>query len=124
MLIPVSRNAANTALFILHPLAISSCLYFAKKWMVSSTEMPNAMLNTRMVDGFSGIPVNPITPAVIIRGNRLGINEIIIILKDRNRNAIKKAINRIARLKDKIRFLIKYLVPLRNRSDFPVIFTP
>jgi hypothetical protein len=92
--------------------------------MVSSTEMPNAMLNTRMVDGFRGIPVNPITPAVIIRGNRLGINEIIIIFKDRKRNAIKKAIKRIARLKDKIRFLIKYLVHLRNRSDYPVIFTP
>ena len=39
-----------------------------------------------MVEGLSGIPVKPITPAVIISGSRLGISEIKIILKD---NAMK-----------------------------------
>ena len=123
MLIPVSLSAEKIALLIFQPFAISSCLYFAKKWIVSSTEIPNAILKTRIVDGFNGIPVNPITPAVIMSGKRFGINEIIIILTERNRNAINKAIKSMARLKDKIRFFIRYLVPLRNRSDFPVILT-
>jgi hypothetical protein len=34
--------------------------------MVSSTESPNAILNTNIVDGFNGIPKYPINPAVII----------------------------------------------------------
>jgi hypothetical protein len=32
---------------------------------VSSTESPNAILNTNIVDGFNGIPKYPINPAVI-----------------------------------------------------------
>ena len=35
--------------------------------MVSSTEIPNAILNTRIVEGFSGMPEKPITPAVITK---------------------------------------------------------
>ncbi len=49
--------------------------------MVSSTEIPNAILNTNMVEGLSGIPENPITPAVMISGSKLGISEMTIILK-------------------------------------------
>ena len=80
MLIPVSLRAANTALSIFHLVLINSCLYLAKKWMVSSTEIPKAILKTSTVEGFKGMPANPITPAVIMSGNKLGINEIIIIL--------------------------------------------
>ena len=38
-----------------------------------------------MVEGLRGIPAKPITPAVMIKGNRLGISEIKIILNDRNK---------------------------------------
>ena len=92
--------------------------------MVSSTEIPNAILNTSIVDGFRGMPVKPITPAVIIKGNKFGIKEMMIILKDRNRNAIKMAINRMAQLNERIKFFIRYFVPFKNNKDFPVIFTP
>ena len=64
--------------------------------MVSSTEIPKAMLNTKMVDGFIGIPKYPIKPAVINSGKMLGISEIKIILKERNRKAIKIAIRKMA----------------------------
>ena len=53
--------------------------------MVSSTEIPKAILNTKIVEGLMGTPTNPITPAVITSGNKLGINEITIILKERKR---------------------------------------
>ena len=92
--------------------------------MVSSTEIPKAILNTSMVEGFNGIPVKPITPAVIIRGSRLGLSDIKIILKDRKRNAINKAISQMAKLKESIRLLINYFVPFKKSNDFPVILTP
>jgi hypothetical protein len=41
--------------------------------MVSSTEIPKAMLKTKMVEGFRGIPKKPIIPAVIRRGVEFGI---------------------------------------------------
>ena len=43
--------------------------------MVSSTEIPKAILNTKMVEGFIGTPKYPINPAVITNGSKLGINE-------------------------------------------------
>ena len=43
--------------------------------MVSSTEIPKAILNTSIVDGFIGMPKKPIIPAVISNGNKLGISE-------------------------------------------------
>ena len=85
--------------------------------MVSSTEIPNAILNTRMVEGFKGMPVKPITPAVMISGNRLGINEMRIILKDRKRKAINKAISNMAKLRERMRLFIRYFVPFKNNRD-------
>ena len=79
--------------------------------MVSSTEIPKAILNTKMVEGFIGTPKKPIKPAVIIKGNRLGIRETNIILKLLNIQAIKRAMSKIARDRLIIRFLTKYLVP-------------
>ena len=75
--------------------------------MVSSTEIPKAILNTKMVEGLSGIPENPITPAVIINGSKFGMSEMIIILKDLNMYAINKAISRMARESEMIKFLIR-----------------
>ena len=43
--------------------------------MVSSTEIPNAILNTRIVDGLIGIPKNPIIAAVNNKGIKFGSNE-------------------------------------------------
>ena len=43
--------------------------------MVSSTEIPKAILKTNMVEGFMGTPIQPISPAVIINGNKLGISK-------------------------------------------------
>ena len=63
--------------------------------MVSSTEIPKAILNTRIVDGFIGIPKYPIKPAVISKGNMFGIMEIKIILNDLNIHAINNEINKI-----------------------------
>ena len=51
--------------------------------MVSSTEIPKAILKTKIVDGFIGMLKYPINPAVINNGNMFGINEIKIILNDR-----------------------------------------
>ena len=48
---------------------------------MSSTEIPNAILKIRIVDGLMGIPMKPISPAVINKGKRFGIRDIIIILK-------------------------------------------
>ena len=92
--------------------------------MVSSTEIPKAILKTKIVEGFSGIPVKPITPAVIISGSKLGIKEMIIILNERKRKAIKSAINRMARLRERIRFLIRYFVPFKKSNALPVISAP
>ena len=74
MLTAVSLNEIYTAALTFLLLAINSCLYLARKCIVSSTEIPNAILKTKIVDGFRGIPEKPITPAVIISGNKLGIN--------------------------------------------------
>jgi hypothetical protein len=74
---------------------------------VSSTEIPKAILKTRIVEGFMGIPRNPIIPAVTSSGNRLGIKETNIILKDLNIHAISKAISKIARESEIIRFLTR-----------------
>ena len=58
--------------------------------MVISIAIPNAMLKTRTVEGFSGTPAHPITPAVITSGIRLGNKEQIrirILLKRYNMHA-------------------------------------
>ena len=44
--------------------------------------------------------MNPISPAVISNGNKLGIREIIIILKFLNKYAINKDIRKIAKPSD------------------------
>ena len=72
-----------------------------------STDIPNATLKTRIVDGFNGIPVKPITHAVTKRGSKLGISDIIITLYDLNRYAMKIAIRRIANEREIKRFFIK-----------------
>ena len=55
MLTPVSSRALKTDFLIFQLLSSNSCLYFAKKWIVSSTEIPKAILKTKIVDGLIGI---------------------------------------------------------------------
>ena len=75
--------------------------------MVSSTEIPKAMLNTKMVEGLIGMSKNPINPAVINSGSMFGMIEIKIIRTDLNIQAINKAINTMAKDNEKTKLLIK-----------------
>ena len=113
MLIPVSQKKKKTDFLIFQLLAINSCLYFTRKWIVSSTEIPKAILKTKMVEGFIGIFKNPITPAVKRRGRIFGTNEIITILYDLNKYVIINEISMIAKNREINKFLIKNLVPFR-----------
>ena len=79
--------------------------------MVSSTEIPKAMLKTNIVEGFMGTPIKPINPAVMTKGNRLGINETTIILNDRNIYAMNNDMRTMARDSESAKFLTKYFVP-------------
>ncbi len=88
--------------------------------MVSSTEIPKAILNTRMVEGLMGTPRKPMSPAVMSRGKRFGINDMAIILTFRNIQPIRMAIKKIASDRDKIRLLTRYLVPFSKIKAFPV----
>jgi len=61
--------------------------------------MPKAILKTNTVEGFMGIPKYPIIAAVKSSGIKLGISEIIIIRKEINMLAIKKAIKTMANVR-------------------------
>jgi len=65
----------------------------------TSIAMPRATLKTNTVDGFSGMPAQPIIPAVINRGIILGIREQTNIRAERKRynmhNAISEKAQRI-----------------------------
>ena len=63
-----------------------------------SIAIPSAMLKINTVEGFSGTPAQPITPAVIINGIIFGISEAINILNDLNRNSMHNVINKKAHM--------------------------
>ena len=88
--------------------------------MVSSTEIPNAMLNTKMVEGLIGIWKKPITPAVTNRGMKFGINEATTMRHERNKIAMR--IDMIMMAKNKLvnRFFTKYCVPSAATTEVPV----
>ena len=67
--------------------------------MVSSTEIPNAILNIKIVDGLIGIPMYPINAAVVIKGNKLGISDTITILTEENKTDINEAMSKMAKAK-------------------------
>ena len=76
--------------------------------MVSSTDIPNAILNTKMVDGLIGTPKKPIIPAVNNNGKRLGISDITTIRQELNISAIKKDIRTIAKLRLRYKLFTRY----------------
>ena len=107
MLRPVSRMELFTAHLMFQPLAFNSCLYFARKCKLSSTEMPKAILNTSMVEGFKGIPAYPIIPAVMSMGIRLGMSEIKTIRALMNNNAMIIDMAIIASNNESIKLLMR-----------------
>ena len=123
MLTPVSFIVSETAFEILNGKSRSSWRYLVRKYIVPSDEIPNAILNTKMVDGLIGTPIYPITPAVTRSGKIFGIRDTRIIRPDLNIYAIKSEINRIASDKEMARFLTKYLVPFKKSNAFPVTYT-
>ena len=85
--------------------------------------IPNATLNTKTVEGFKDIPVQPIMPAVINKGTILGIKEHINIGKDLNKKIIQIAISKKAQKIDSPNpFTIK-LLPSKKVTLLPVITT-
>ena len=107
MLRPVSRMELFTAHLIFQPFAFNSCLYFARKCKLSSTEIPKAILNTSMVEGFNGIPAYPIIPAVMSMGIKLGMSEIRTMRALVNNNAIIIDMAMIASNKESIKLLMR-----------------
>ena len=91
--------------------------------MVSSTEIPNAILNTSKVDGFIGIPVNPMMPAVNNNGIKFGINDTRTIRHERNKIAIKIPINTTAIANEINRLVTRYWVPFDATTEVPVKVT-
>ena len=75
--------------------------------MVSSTEIPNATENTRMVEGLIGMPVHPMTPAVNSNGSKLGIKAMPTMRALLKSRAITSAITKMARVMEMARFLTR-----------------
>ncbi len=76
--------------------------------MVLSTEIPNAILKTKIVEALIGIPVNPIIAAVKIKGITFGVSDMITIRQEENMTAIKSEISTIARPRLVKRFFSRY----------------
>src|SRR5215203_2018091 len=92
---PVEWMVSTTVTLASDPFA-DCCLKFTKKRMVISMAIPSATLKIKTVDGFSGIPTHPITPAVITSGIKFGNKEHNKIFHDLNRYNIHNAIRRNA----------------------------
>ena len=85
--------------------------------------MPRATLKTSTVEGFRGTPTQPIIPAVITNGTRLGIKEQIKIRSDLNKYNIHTAIRRKAQKILSFNPFIINLLPSKNVILVPVNFT-
>ncbi len=91
--------------------------------MVISMAIPNATLKTSTVEGFSGTPAQPIIPAVITKGMRLGINEQIKILADLKRYNIQSDISKKAQKILSFNPLMIKLLPSKKVILVPVSCT-
>ena len=92
---PVSRKAEITDSLIFQLVSFNSIRYLDRKCIALSTDIPNAILKIKIVEGFIGISRYPIIAAVSRRGIRLGTSETRIILGDVNSNAINNDITPI-----------------------------
>ena len=123
MLAPVSRMLFEIAMGTKKLLANSSCLYFARKWMESSTAIPNVTQNISAVLGLKGIPIYPMMPAVMANGTTLGAREIMIILKFLKSTPIMRAIMMNANRRLILKFFTRKLLPFTKSRVDPVTFT-
>ena len=82
--------------------------------------MPNATLNTSTVEGLSGTPAQPITPAVITNGIRLGMREQINILADLNKYSMQSEMSKNAQAILSFNPLIIKLLPSKKVILVPV----
>ena len=103
MLNPDSLNVAYTDFRIFQLFFLNSSRYCAKKRSVSSTESPNAIPKTKIVEGFNGMSKKPIIPAVNNNGNKFGIIETKTILNERNMKATKSAVKKKAKINEESR---------------------
>ena len=56
--LPVSKKVFSKAASLSNPVDLQY-RYFPKKWMVSSTAIPNTMANTIEIEASSGMPKTP-----------------------------------------------------------------
>ena len=75
--------------------------------LLSPNGIESGILKTKIVEGFNGIPKYPIKPDVMQSGRILVTTEAKIIFHERNIYPINKAINKMAKIKDSIRFPTK-----------------
>ena len=80
----------------------------------------SATLKTNTVNGFKGIPIQPITPAVMIRGMTLGIREHKSILTDLNKYNIQRAMSKKAQKILSFKPLMIKLLPSKKVMLVPV----
>ena len=120
MLTPVSRIEPSIDLCISPPVVPRSCFNLVKKWIALSTDIPNAMLNTSMVDDFSRMSKNPISAAVTKSGIKLGMIEINTIFHEVKSQTIQSEINRIANARLCTRLSTSLSEPLVNIRLEPV----
>ena len=107
MLNPVSRNALITETLMAQLFNLNCSRYLERKCMALSTEIPSAILNISIVDGFIEMARKPIMAAVKICGSKLGVIEIMIILAEVNNSAIRIEIAISANIKLVSRFFIR-----------------
>src|SRR5689334_20505437 len=88
--------------------------------MVTSIAIPKATLKTNTVEGLSGIPIQPITPAVIINGIIFGMREQSNILKERNKYNMQSAIRRKAKTMLDFNPLMIKALPVKKVTLVPV----
>ena len=91
--------------------------------MVISMAIPSATLNINTVDGLSGIPAQPMMPAVITNGITFGINQQMSTLKDLNKYSMHKAINAKAHMILSFKPLMIKRLPSKNVMLVPVSCT-
>ena len=100
------------------PLRAPSTETATKFKFESSMEIPNTILKMSAVLGFSGIPKNPIIPAVIISGIIFGMIEMIIILTFLNSMAMINAITKKAMIMEGGRIVLEGpSAELRENAD-------
>ena len=81
--------------------------------------MPKAIEKMRTVEGFTGMPNQPMMPAVMISGSKLGKMATTIIRHERNSPAMSSEITTTAKIKLMIRLSMRYSVERKKIKPAP-----